>query len=371
MGIISSCTSSPELTEEQEQAKVDKAARLKAKVVSERLDAMIKTREEEAANVKKLLLLGPGGSGKSTIVKQMITIYGKGFSEAKRKQFKRMIHQIMIRDMKKLCLNSKRICPVGKENESACEWMISSVMDHMPIDTRIGTLMQQLWTDPSIQTTFKDRTFYGQLEDCAHYFYNRLPWIMMGDYIPSEEDVLRLRVPTTGIVEHLFCIEDTEFKIVDVGGQRSERKKWIHCFEGVHAVLYIASLSAYHQVLKEDGKTNCVREALTLFEEISESTWFKNSAVILFLNKRDLFAENLEHMPLKDFFPKFNGGNTYEEGVDFFQDMFENVLIKRNMGSYMHITCATDSNNVFAVFNSVKDLMLRRAIERFGLTEFS
>ena len=38
----------------------------------------------------------------------------------------------------------------------------------------------------------------------------------------------------------------------DVGGQRSERKKWVHCFEGVHCLLFVAALSGYDQCLVED-----------------------------------------------------------------------------------------------------------------------
>ena len=40
--------------------------------------------------------------------------------------------------------------------------------------------------------------------------------------------------------------------MVDVGGQRSERKKWIHCFEGVTSIVFCVSLSAYDLVLAED-----------------------------------------------------------------------------------------------------------------------
>jgi hypothetical protein len=75
-------------------------------------------------------------------------------------------------------------------------------------------------------------------------------------YIPSEQDVLHARAPTTGIVENHFEIDGNAFKMFDVGGQRNERKKWIHCFENVTAVLFVAALSEYNQVLYED---ECLR----------------------------------------------------------------------------------------------------------------
>ena len=46
----------------------------------------------------------------------------------------------------------------------------------------------------------------------------------------------------------------------DVGGQRNERKKWIHCFDDVTAVIFVAAISEYDQNLYEDHKTNRMHE---------------------------------------------------------------------------------------------------------------
>ena len=64
------------------------------------------------------------------------------------------------------------------------------------------------------------------------------------------------------------------FRIVDVGGQRGERRKWIHCFEGVRAILYVASLSEYDQVCLEDRTKNRLIDSLTLFEGMHSSSKF-------------------------------------------------------------------------------------------------
>lgn len=49
----------------------------------------------------------------------------------------------------------------------------------------------------------------------------------------------------------------------DVGGQRSERKKWIHCFEGVTAIIFCVALSDYDLVLAEDEEmVSCNRDIL-------------------------------------------------------------------------------------------------------------
>lgn len=54
------------------------------------------------------------------------------------------------------------------------------------------------------------------------------------------------------ILEDLCEILFDFFRMFDVGGQRSERKKWIHCFEGVTCIIFCAALSAYDMVLVED-----------------------------------------------------------------------------------------------------------------------
>jgi guanine nucleotide-binding protein G(i) subunit alpha len=90
----------------------------------------------------------------------------------------------------------------------------------------------------------------------AFSYFNKIGDISAPGYIPSVEDVLRSRVRTSGIVEELYNISGVDFAIYDVGGQRNERKKWIHCFDGVTAVIFVASLSEYDQVLYEDHSVN-------------------------------------------------------------------------------------------------------------------
>jgi hypothetical protein len=97
--------------------------------------------------------------------------------------------------------------------------------------------------------------------------------------------VLRARVRTTGIIETTFRYKDLIYRMFDVGGQRSERRKWIHCFNDVTAVIFVAALSGYDMKLFEDQETNRIHESLTLFDAICNNHFFINTAIILFLNK--------------------------------------------------------------------------------------
>ena len=101
------------------------------------------------------------------------------------------------------------------------------------------------------------------------------------------------------LFKHLcVCVCVILLGMFDVGGQRNERKKWIHCFENVTAVIFVAAISEYDQVLYEDDTTNRMHEALELFDEICNSRWFRETSIILFLNKRDLFNEKISRVPV-------------------------------------------------------------------------
>ena len=104
-------------------------------------------------------------------------------------------------------------------------------------------------------------------------------------------------------------LENITFRMVDVGGQRSERRKWIHCFENVTSIMFLAALSEYDQVLVESDNENRMEESKALFRTIITYPWFQNSSVILFLNKKDLLEEKIMHSHLVDYFPEFDGKN--------------------------------------------------------------
>ena len=93
------------------------------------------------------------------------------------------------------------------------------------------------------------------------------------NYLPTENDVLRARQKTMGITETRFTMDKLQYVLsfgpahltpmssriymFDVGGQRSERKKWIHCFENVTSIIFCTALSEYNQVLLEEKTQAC------------------------------------------------------------------------------------------------------------------
>ncbi|KAF7249605.1 Guanine nucleotide-binding protein G(i) subunit alpha-2, partial [Varanus komodoensis] len=150
----------------------------------------------------------------------------------------------------------------------------------------------------------------------------------------------------------------------DVGGQRSERKKWIHCFEGVTAIIFCVALSAYDLVLAEDEEMNRMHESMKLFDSICNNKWFTDTSIILFLNKKDLFEEKIIHSPLTICFPEYTGANKYDEAAGYIQSKFEDLNKRKDTKEiYTHFTCATDTKNVQFVFDAVTDVIIKNNLK--------
>merc|ERR1719312_240962 len=119
--------------------------------------------------------------------------------------------------------------------------------------------IKDLWEDSGIQECYDRRREY-QLTDSAKYYLTDIDRIALPAYLPTQQDILRVRVPTTGIIEYPFDLEEIRFRMVDVGGQRSERRKWIHCFENVTSIIFLVALSEYDQILFESDNENRMEE---------------------------------------------------------------------------------------------------------------
>jgi GTPase SAR1 family protein len=117
-----------------------------------------------------------------------------------------------------------------------------------------------------------------------------------------------------------------KFQIVDVGGQRNERKKWIHCFDDVKAILFVASLAGYNQVMYEDNEMNRLKEDLALFEEMTHKDIFKTTPFFLFLNKKDMFEVMIREKTLETQFPEFKGGEDVHASIAFLEGEFRKRL---------------------------------------------
>lgn len=351
---------------------------------SRSIDSNLAQSKTLEARINKLLLLGAGESGKSTLFKQMLTLYGKGYSEEERKGFVPMIHNNIISTMKTLIEQAKDLDHPIDGSLDASVAAINDLRGDEPLTEQLAKHVRRLWRDEGVRGTFADRSLF-QLSDSSEYFLGKSGTNEAGrigsdqpnncqsaNYTPTQQDMLRCRIRTTGIVESEFVIEGQHFKLFDVGGQKNERKKWMHCFQNVTAVLFVTAISEYDQKMFEDETEPRMKDSLSIFQEICDKkkiSAFEDTPIMLFLNKIDLFEEKLPRVPLTVCFPEYKGAaDNVDQAVDYIKQQFLKLNGNKNRMIYCHPTCATDTDNVTFVFRSVTSIIINQAFKDSGLS---
>jgi len=164
-----------------------------------------------------------------------------------------------------------------------------------------------------------------------------------------------------------YDINGKRFEIYDVGGQRSQRKKWLPLFDNVTAIIFVAALSEYDQKLQEDRRMNRMTEAMGLFGTIISQDAFAKIPFLLFLNKKDLFEEKLPLSKIQDQeeFSDYSG-SSYEEATEYFEKKFVDCFgINEDLSNrlFVHSTEATNTENVVFVWETCKKIILDMSID--------
>ncbi|OAL37215.1 hypothetical protein AYO20_03391 [Fonsecaea nubica] len=285
--------------------KEDRRRRMSHLRVERRLRHDQQSRKKEV----KILMLGAGESGKSTVLKQLKLVNGGGYSADERWYFKGVIFANIVQSMQAV-LEAMDVLGIPFSNP-ASDRHASAVLSQRQkmtaaeLSPEVHHAIKALWADAGVQTCFS-RCNEFQVFDSARYYFDSIDRISSPNFVPDDQDILRSRHKTTGVAEFAFTSnKDTVYRVIDVGGQRSERKKWMHHFEDVDLVLFLVALSEYDQMLYEDSSVNRLQEAINLFRDVCESRWFTHSTVQLVFNKTDLFREKLSRSPLEAFFPDY------------------------------------------------------------------
>ncbi|TPX74719.1 hypothetical protein CcCBS67573_g04014 [Chytriomyces confervae] len=419
-----------------------------AAAASKEIDNQLKAEQKNSQQNIKLLLLGPGETGKSTVLKQFKLIYGDGYSQHEKIAFRTTIltnvmtcalSLINAMDMLKIPYNFDPNAPIpttddpddeenalGEEDRirderGSAEEVCENEFEYEPEQSRkfsdrnalieseipkienplakyaakmyrksggrnkqtgpgptasaivkgfdmsfgispgetlpdeIVNAVEVVWKDSGIQYCYARANEY-QLVDCCAY---RAKEVCHPEYNPTEQDILNTRQMTTTVTETKILVEKKLFRIFDVGGQRGERKKWAPYFDDVDAIIYLVAISSYDQVCLEDSSTNRMVESMNLFDSICNHPLFKMTEMIVFMNKIDLFKEKLEKTPISQYFPTYQGPNTYEACSEYFASRFIALNLFPEKSIYLHFTWATDTKQIKAVLAIVNHSILR------------
>uniref|UniRef100_A0A914HFD5 Uncharacterized protein n=1 Tax=Globodera rostochiensis TaxID=31243 RepID=A0A914HFD5_GLORO len=324
----------------------------------------------------KILLLGGPESGKSTIFKQMRILHMNGFTELSIVNFRYLVYSNLIQGVYQLIEGADVLnIQVDKDVQDNVNALKTYFKNTHPAEIELNIDLS-IHIRRIFKSSFIRQVLLHQHEivllDSALYFLENLDRIADSAYTPNHQDILRTRTPTTGICEIDFKYKNAMLRMVDVGGQRSEQRKWIHCFDNVNGILFVAELSGYNQMLHDGEQTvNRLKYSMYLFKRIvNNKTFGKRTAFILFLNKVDIFKERLAVFPLNVCFKGYSGKHEYAASCNYVSDRFHAVAsseLQQQRTIYTHFTNATDTRNVDKVFESCVDVVFKVSMEKAGL----
>jgi guanine nucleotide-binding protein subunit alpha len=383
------------------------------KIRSRQLEKNLKVWNKNFQDATKVLLLGTGESGKTTIIKQMKILHINGFSESDRQEKVVDIRQNIHESIYDLVTNMSTLSPpvvlASDENEISASYICDLGAKEPSLYTQeYYDHVKALWNDKGIKECYQ-RSNEFQLIDSAKYFLDRIEEVRNPDYTPSDQDILHCRKKTTGIqkiefkmkVPRKFGGNFMEFWMFDVGGQRGERRKWLKVFEGIQAVLFMAAASDFDQTLREETSVNRLHEAVKLFQDIWHSRFLRDAGVIVFLNKQDILKEKIESgKSIASYFPEYkkyrmsrkdgDGSDEYTRTKHFIRSLFVDATKKarispddrkssvlpgllvqpadtENRQCFFHFTVATDTGNIKTVFENVHTLIIEHNLKTVGV----
>eukprot|EP01029_Cantina_marsupialis_P018338 TRINITY_DN4205_c0_g2_i1.p1 TRINITY_DN4205_c0_g2~~TRINITY_DN4205_c0_g2_i1.p1 ORF type:complete len:339 (-),score=81.68 TRINITY_DN4205_c0_g2_i1:546-1562(-) len=316
--------------------------------------------KEQKKTKHRLLLLGAGEAGKSTIFKQIKVIKQNGFTNEERMDFAHRFFAIIVEHINKII------------NECSADDLedIKDVVDllqHSNPSSAMSLLerkdiVKRVWANGAIQSKFHELNL--PKESSSYYLFSNLDRMCDASFVPSDQDILHFRSPTNQITDIVYPASDfVDFSFIDVGGQRSERIHWSSVGD-VTAVIFVAALDDFAKVLDEDNTRNRMVESLLLFRMIA-SKHFAEKPVILFLNKKDIMVKRSMEpgfgQTMQTVFSDFDPEGDYKYAVKFLEKKFRSVLVGRRddlvQKLVVYRTCATETDQMEKIFKAVEKIV--------------
>ena len=271
-----------------------------------RLNQEIDMSSDLTKGATQLLLLGAEDSGKSTLMKSARLIFDSRPTTEKRREFVKHIHKLVIKSMKTLLKWSAAYLSVpDADRNQGIKSAILTHNDNDPLNPLVTSAIAELWVNDKYVKSAYDRRREFFLSDGAAFFFNDIIRISDAKYLPTDQDILRVPVSQTAVEQIEVAIDNQVVKIIECG-QKTEREKWVHLFERVEAVVFVASLADYDKIVDGDFKRNRLVESMALFHWVVNHPAFEYSAIVLVLTKKDLLEEQLKKSAFRLEGPRHN-----------------------------------------------------------------
>ncbi|EMD34878.1 hypothetical protein CERSUDRAFT_117074 [Gelatoporia subvermispora B] len=237
--------------------------------------------------------------------------------------------------------------------------------------------MIALWHDETIRQLLRGRRV--RLQDSPGFFLDDLDRITSPRYVPTDDDILRARLKTLGVSEYRFTIREgrmpisRDWRIFDVGGHRSlQRAAWAPYFDDMDAIIFLAPLSCFDQVLDEDAGVNRVEDSVLLWKSIVSNVLLSHTSLVLFLNKVDILQAKLEAgIQFGRFIISYGDRpNNYESAAQYMRRKFAQIqkdYSPTQRPFYHHFTTVTDTKQTTKILRDVQDTVIQRNLKNSKL----
>ncbi|KAH7910974.1 guanine nucleotide binding protein, alpha subunit [Hygrophoropsis aurantiaca] len=237
--------------------------------------------------------------------------------------------------------------------------------------------MIRLWADPTVKKLLEIEKM--RPEEMAGFFLDALDRVTAPRYVPTDDDILRARLKTLGVTEYRFNMRSGtlgsnighDWRVFDVGGQRSLRAAWVPFFDDMNAIIFLAPISCFDQVLQEDPSVNRLADSVLLWKTIVSNPLLKKTDLVLFLNKCDILRAKLNSgIRLGDYIVSYGSRpNDFECASQYLRKKFA-ALMKEHSPErpfYCHFTSVTDTKSTTLILQNVQDMIVRDNLKRSAL----
>lgn len=334
--------------------------------------AKSKTLAEEPAI--EIVLCGQGESGKSTIFKQMRIIQAQeegragAFDREERKRARQAVFDNIYGQMKLLvraALAEEMEFDVPASADLARELLADTAE---PDSASVGAMLKALWADSALKTTYAERDRLFNLNDGAGYFWDDLDRIYAPDYVPTDADLLRVRVRTQAADAAVFTYRGMPFRVVDLGGQRSERRDWRDALNRANHVLFVSSLCEWDQKLREDLSQSRMTETQNLFTTLMRDPDTAGKGTTVLLNKLDLLRDKLrdaeKQAAFYRHFTDFRGTTpSIHTAVAHISEQFQATARAAKREVRVHAITAVETDSIKVAWRDVRAAVMTQSLQ--------
>ncbi|KAA1473649.1 G-alpha-domain-containing protein [Dentipellis sp. KUC8613] len=263
---------------------------------------------------------------------------------------------------------------VEGEDDSGIDW--DDPEDPGRVIHACGEDMMKLWADPVIRRALEMQKM--RLQEMSGFFLDSLDRVAQLRYIPTDDDILRARIKTLGVTEYRFTLNQKnsmvsrDWVVFDVGGHRSLVPAWVPYFDDMNAIIFLAPISCFDQVLEEDERVNRLEDSVLLWNTIVANPLLARTTMVLFLNKCDILREKLDAgIQFGRYITSYGDRpNDFESTSNYLKRKFTAVHKEKSPSPrpyYCHLTSVTDTKTTALILWDVAESILRVNLEKSAL----